>query len=101
MTNFRNLNDYDDVGEIATWIYNTDEFTFNLLFYNDKVRAITAIERLIMSDYINPYHRNFITILYDENQGILKELLYHSRVLIYLLEIHIKLYMILHVLVYL
>ena len=51
MTNFRNLNDYDDVGEIATWIYNTDEFTFNLLFYNDKVRAITAIERLIMSDY--------------------------------------------------
>ena len=67
MTNFRNLNDYDDVGEIATWIYNTDEFTFNLLFYNDKVRAITAIERLIMSDYINPHHRNFITKLYDEN----------------------------------
>lgn len=67
MINFRNLESYDDIKQIATWIYNTDEFTFNLLFYNDKVRAITGIERLIMSDYINPYHRNFITIIYEDN----------------------------------
>lgn len=74
MTDFRKLESYDDIREIATWIYNTDKFTFNLLFLNDKIRAITGIERLIMSDYINPYHRKFITIIHDDNmhevQGI-------------------------------
>ena len=52
MINFRNLESYDDIRQIATWTYSTDEFVLNLLFYNDKVRAITGIERLIMSDYI-------------------------------------------------
>lgn len=74
MTNFRNIEDYDDIKTIATWIYSTDTFLFDFLFLNDKIRAVTGIERLIMSDYINPYHRKFITIIYDENprevQGI-------------------------------
>lgn len=51
---------------IATWIYQTED-SFNRLFFNDSVRAVTGIERLIMSDNINPYHRKFITICYDEN----------------------------------
>ncbi|MCD7781781.1 MAG: GNAT family N-acetyltransferase [Methanosphaera sp.] len=66
MIHFRTLEDYDDTQMIASWIYSTDKFLFNWLFYNDKIRSITAIERLFMSDYINPYHRNYMMIAYDD-----------------------------------
>ena len=66
MTSFRKINNQDNIELIATWIYQT-EFSFNRLFFNDSIRAVTGIERLIMSDSINPYHRKFITICYDGN----------------------------------
>ncbi|WP_455645730.1 GNAT family N-acetyltransferase [Methanosphaera sp.] len=73
MVNFRKLENYDDVEKIATWIYSTDEFTFNIVFKN-KTNAIKALKKLILSDYINPYHRQFINICYsdkiEEIQGI-------------------------------
>ncbi|OED29698.1 N-acetyltransferase [Methanosphaera sp. WGK6] len=67
MVNFRKLEDYDDIEKIATWIYSTDEFTFNIVFKN-KINAIKALKKLIQSDYINPYHRHFITICYSNNR---------------------------------
>ena len=51
--------------KIAEGLYETDPL-FNLLFLNDKIRAITGIERLIESKYSNPYHKRFIMLLYDE-----------------------------------
>ena len=60
MTSFRKINNQDNIEMIATWIYQT-EYSFNRLFFNDSIRAVTGIERLIMSDSINPYHRKFIT----------------------------------------
>ncbi len=67
MINFRQLDSNDDIDMIASWIYSTDRFLFDLLFSNDRIRAITGISRLIMSDYINPYHRNFIQVIYEED----------------------------------
>ena len=66
MTEFRKINSNDNIEMIATWIYQTED-SFNRLFFNDSVRAVTGIERLIMSDDINPYHRNFITVIYDDD----------------------------------
>lgn len=66
MTNFRKLTDNDDIQRISTWIYLTDSFTFDKVFLN-KENAIGAIGLLINSKYINPYHRKFITIVYDTN----------------------------------
>jgi len=66
MTSFRKINNKNNIEMIATWIYQT-EYSFNRLFFNDSVRAVTGIERLIMSDTINPYHRKFITICYDDD----------------------------------
>lgn len=67
MLHFRKLNQNDDIDMIASWIYSTDTFTFNILFADDKIRAITGISRLIMSDFINPYHRKFITVIYEDD----------------------------------
>ncbi|MDY2745473.1 MAG: GNAT family N-acetyltransferase [Methanosphaera sp.] len=72
MTNFRKLNENDDIETIAAWIYSTDTFLFNPLFFNDKIRAITGIERLITSNYSNPYHRDYIIVIYDENPDIIE-----------------------------
>lgn len=65
MTAFRRL-EYDEANKVAPWIYETDRFLFNNLFYNKK-NSIKAIEKLIQSDYVNPYHRTFITVVYDDN----------------------------------
>ena len=63
---FRNFKNTDDVDKIAGWIYETDEIEFNYLFSNDEIRAKTALGRLIRSDHINPYHRNFIMVVADD-----------------------------------
>ena len=68
MIHFRTLEDYDDTQMIASWIYSTDKFLFNWLFYNDKIRSITAIERLFTSKYHNPYHNDYMTIAYADDK---------------------------------
>ncbi|RAP51786.1 MAG: hypothetical protein BZ137_09665 [Methanosphaera sp. rholeuAM130] len=65
MTAFRKLEDDEDA-IVAPWIYETDKFLFDKLF-TDKCDAINAIGQLINSDYINPYHRSFITVIYTDN----------------------------------
>ena len=70
MLHFRKLNENDDIDMVASWIYSTDHFLFDLLFDNDRIRATTGITRLINSSYINPYHRKFITVIYDEDSPI-------------------------------
>lgn len=72
MLRFRKLNENDDIDMIASWIYSTDQFSFDALFSNDKIRAVTGITRLINSNYINPYHRKFITVIYDEGSPEIK-----------------------------
>ncbi len=66
MTSFRNLNEYDDIEQVAKAIHFTDRMLFGRLF-GDRERSIEAIKHLINSDYVNEYHRNFITVIYDEN----------------------------------
>jgi ribosomal protein S18 acetylase RimI-like enzyme len=66
MTNFRRLDDDDNVKKLAHWIYAADVQLFNSL-YTNKTNSLEAIVKLIMSDYINPYHRKFITLVYDDN----------------------------------
>lgn len=70
MLHFRKLNENDDIDMVASWIYSTDRFLFDLLFDNDRIRATTGIARLINSSYVNPYHRKFITVIYDEDSPI-------------------------------
>lgn len=65
-TSFRKMEEKDDITLIATGIYNTDINFFNTLF-EDKKTSIKVLYQLITSKYINPYHKDFITIIYDEN----------------------------------
>lgn len=66
MTSFRKINEDDDITRIARGIYYTDKFLFNILFGNEEF-SIDVISHLITSKYINQYHKNFITLIYDEN----------------------------------
>lgn len=63
MTKFRKINDDDNIKRLAHWIYATDVKLFNKL-YTNKTNSLEAIQKLIMSNHINPYHRKFITLLY-------------------------------------
>lgn len=67
-TSFRKIEEKDDLALIATGIYNTDNKFFNTLF-KDKKTSIKVLYQLITSKYHNPYHKDFITIVYDENIG--------------------------------
>jgi len=71
MTKFRKINDEDNIKKLAYWIYTTDVKLFNKL-YTNKANSLEAIKKLIMSDYINPYHRNFITLLYVDKPSDVK-----------------------------
>ena len=66
MTHFRKMNDSDDINLVANGIYSTDMKLFNLLFKNSD-RAVKAIELLIDSKYVNPFHRDFVTVVCDDN----------------------------------
>ena len=66
MTKFRRLNDEDNIRKLAHWIYATDVELFDSL-YTNKTNSLEAIVKLLTSDYINPYHRKFITLVYGEN----------------------------------
>lgn len=66
MTNFRKLTLEDDIEKVAGWIYSTDTILFNFLFSNES-DAKKSIEFLIKSKYVNPYHRKFISVIYDDN----------------------------------
>lgn len=66
MTGFRKINDEDDIETFAKWIYLTDQFLFTKLF-KDETDSVKAIVELINNDYLNEYHRNFITLIYEDN----------------------------------
>ena len=66
MTSFRKINSKEDTVKFAQWIYSTDKFLFNHV-YKDKNTAIEALNKLINCDYVNEYHRDFITLIYDDN----------------------------------
>ncbi|MDO5825156.1 MAG: GNAT family N-acetyltransferase [Methanosphaera sp.] len=68
MLKFRKLNDDDNIKKISHWIYSTDVVFFNRLFTN-KTNSLEAIKNLITSDYVNPYHRKFVTVAYDDKTG--------------------------------
>lgn len=70
MTNFRKLNNDDDINQIAKWIYKTDNTLFDKLF-SCEADAIESIKKLIMSDYVNPFHRDFIVVLYTDNPKLI------------------------------
>ena len=65
MIKFRQLKDSDNIYQIADFIYQTDR-TFDKLFKNRK-NSIKAIGMMIKSDIVNPYHRKFLTVAYDED----------------------------------
>ncbi len=66
MIKYRMLEETDNLDQICDWIYQTDKFLFNRLFVNDKKRAISGIKKLIDSPIINPYHRKFFLVAYDD-----------------------------------
>jgi len=70
MTGFRKLNDDDNIKKVALWIYSSNAELFDKIFLN-KSHAVSAIGKLITSEYINPYHRKFITVLYQDNPNLI------------------------------
>lgn len=71
MIEYRPLHKEDNIEMIADWIYQTDKI-FDFIFKN-KDNAVKAISKLIVSDYKNLYHRDFLTVASEENNilGIL------------------------------
>ncbi len=67
---FRKLEEYDDVTLISSWIYSTDMFLFNKLFKN-KDRSIEALKILINSDHVNPYNKQCMTIMSNDQGELL------------------------------